>query len=299
MRRRRQHLPDAMHRHRSRLHDDVRRWPLRRQQLLRQTCENCPADCATTTAVCGNGECEAGEETTCFNDCGPDPWTWLADEQAMLTEANNARVNGIPCPGHGVAAHRASRSRSTIRSRRRTREWAWEIRPRRLLHVGDAQACNGRTFAQRSAQGGYITALSAFGFASGTAAAQFFETDMASCPTLMDTRALGGQARRDRGWSARLRAGLPVALRKRASGVARGGPHRVERLRRCRRNGAQAHLAERLEVEARPEPCAASEPEPRNACCTAHHVASNVHGHAVISCVMTRSRSDHQLRTST
>jgi hypothetical protein len=149
-----------------------------------ETCESCPADCATLTAVCGNGACEAGEQDTCFNDCGPDPWTWLADEQAFLTEVNNARVNGTTCPGMGATTAPALTLTAALTPP--AHEWAWEI-GHGNYYMSNAQACNGRTFAQRSAEGGYITALSAFGFASGTAAAQFFETDTASCPTLMDS----------------------------------------------------------------------------------------------------------------
>lgn len=66
-----------------------------------ETCTACPDDCDTTTVVCGNGQCQAGENTvTCMADCGPIPWPagWDQLEQQVLTQINQERANGTNCP---------------------------------------------------------------------------------------------------------------------------------------------------------------------------------------------------------
>lgn len=65
-----------------------------------ETCSTCAADCRTTTNVCGNATCGAGEDgTNCYVDCGPSPWTWEADEADLLAKINSARAVGVSCNG--------------------------------------------------------------------------------------------------------------------------------------------------------------------------------------------------------
>ena len=66
-----------------------------------ETCMACPADCDTTAAVCGNGQCQACEDTvSCMADCGPVPWPaeWAGYEDAVLAAMNRERAAGTDCP---------------------------------------------------------------------------------------------------------------------------------------------------------------------------------------------------------
>jgi hypothetical protein len=150
-----------------------------------ESCTECAADCATQVKVCGNGVCEAGEQTTCFIDCGPDPWTWVSEETSMLAAVNAARTNGTTCPGSGSPTTAPALVLDPTLTQP-ARDWAWQI-GHDGFYMADASACNGESFTQRSNQGDYVTALSGYSFGSGAAAANFFITDTASCPTLMDS----------------------------------------------------------------------------------------------------------------
>jgi hypothetical protein len=90
-----------------------------------ELCGNCEADCKTMVAVCGNGACEAGEAPDCFADCGPTPWTWLAEEQEMLDRINAGRTNGTACPGGSMTTAPAlTRDAALVTT---VHEWVWEL----------------------------------------------------------------------------------------------------------------------------------------------------------------------------
>ena len=110
-----------------------------------ELCVTCMADCRTLAPVCGNGACDAGESPDCYADCGPSPWVWTADEQALLTMINDARVNGTSCPTGGPITSPPLTSNTTLELA--AREWAWE-----RVHqewTGPGGGCNGRSVSDR------------------------------------------------------------------------------------------------------------------------------------------------------
>jgi uncharacterized protein YkwD len=115
-----------------------------------ELCGNCPADCATTTPVCGNAACEPGEAPDCYADCGPTPWTWQSDENALLALVNDARTSGVACPEQKGVVRPALALSDNLRFA--AREWAWEIAHHDHF---SANACNGRTYNERRTAGGF------------------------------------------------------------------------------------------------------------------------------------------------
>lgn len=117
-----------------------------------ELCGNCATDCATTDPVCGNAACEPGEAPDCFADCGPTPWTWTAEETALLGFLNNARASGFECPGGTMEPVPPLTLDTSMLPT--GREWAWEIAHHEFFTNGGA-ACNGRSYSQRRLQGGF------------------------------------------------------------------------------------------------------------------------------------------------
>ena len=134
-----------------------------------EMCKACAADCKTTNNVCGNGQCQAGESPDCYADCGPVPWTWTAQEQALVTRINNARTNGFACPGATTVTRPALALDTTMLNA--SREWSWEI-SHMDFYLNDASSCNGRSLADRKATGGAFTSY-VLGIGSATVDAAF------------------------------------------------------------------------------------------------------------------------------
>ncbi len=111
-----------------------------------ELCVNCPADCMTTAAVCGNGACDPGESPGCVADCGPTPWPWTAEETELLQKINAVRIAGYTCPNGARAPQPAFTSADATAA---AREWAWELAHQKFFMAGGT-VCNGRTFEQRS-----------------------------------------------------------------------------------------------------------------------------------------------------
>jgi len=154
-----------------------------------ELCGNCMTDCAIPTG-CGNGACEIGVEdgTTCPADCGPMPWSWTADEQALETEINNRRVGGVTCPGDGSPRFASALAVGPALLRLGAREYAWEI-AHHQYYPGNSIACNGRTFAQRQTPFGGNGGASYNGLATTTVTAvvNSWAANMNLCPVLMAT----------------------------------------------------------------------------------------------------------------
>ena len=140
-----------------------------------EMCKACASDCNKTAIVCGNGQCQMGESPDCFADCGPTPWTWTTQEQALVTRINNARTNGFACPGSNTVTRPALAVDTTMQAA--SREWAWEI-GHMDFYMADASSCNGRTLADRKATGGNFTSY-VLGVGYGTAD-EAFDAWMAS-----------------------------------------------------------------------------------------------------------------------
>ncbi len=141
----------------------------------------CPADCASTANICGNAMCQAGESPDCFADCGPTPWTWMAEEQQLLTLVNNARTNGTACPGMGSVVRPALVVDPTLSNA--AREWAWEIAHHDYYQAG--AGCSGRTIAQRKIDGNFGGWQLGYGHATVQAAFNSWMASASSCPIVM------------------------------------------------------------------------------------------------------------------
>ena len=118
-----------------------------------ELCSGCATDCSTRDVVCGNGECQAGESPDCYADCGPSPWPWLAEEQALTDEINRRRTTGARCPGD-VADRILPAYAIDLSVQQGPREAAWEIAHHQYF-FNNGDACNGRTFGERVVAYGY------------------------------------------------------------------------------------------------------------------------------------------------
>jgi hypothetical protein len=150
-----------------------------------ELCSNCAPDCATRDLACGNGACEGGEDTTtCFADCGPSPWTWATDEQQLLDMVNAIRTAGLQCPGAPTVtiAPPLALQASFVPS---AHEWAWEVAHQNFVSATGG-ACNGRTFDDRAAAGGYVSFVLSRDHATVEAAVTAWKTSAVLCPIMMN-----------------------------------------------------------------------------------------------------------------
>jgi hypothetical protein len=144
----------------------------------------CMSDCATTAVVCGNAECQAGEDGfNCYADCGPPTWSWETEEVALRTAINAARTGGTSCPGGGGPQFAPALAVDTT-MQPGAREYAWEI-AHHDIHLNDA--CNGRTFAERQAPYGGNGGLSQSVAPTAADAVALWSSDVTLCPVLMLT----------------------------------------------------------------------------------------------------------------
>ena len=150
-----------------------------------ELCGNCMADCATTSVVCGNAQCQPGESPSCFADCGPMPWTWAAEEQQLLTLVQNARTNGTTCPGGSMVTRPAFTVSAAMLPA--AREWVWEMSHHNYFGGANNEACNGRTSAQRQQQGGFGGYVRSAGYATVQDAFNSWITSSTLCPIVMGT----------------------------------------------------------------------------------------------------------------
>ena len=141
-------------------------------------------DCVTTNPVCGNAACDAGESTTCYADCGPQPWTWSSEEQALANLINTTRTTGHTCPGMVFTMRPAMMIVTTHQAS--AREWAWEA-AHHDHYLMSSDACNGRTISQRMAAGGYTGFLAGYNYTDVTMMVEAWKNDMTLCPVLMGT----------------------------------------------------------------------------------------------------------------
>lgn len=149
-----------------------------------ELCGSCMADCATLAIVCGNAECQAGEDgTTCYADCGPPSWPWETEEAALRAEINLARTSGTMCPGDGAPRFASVLAVDTT-MQPGAREYAWEI-AHHEIHTN--MACNGRSFVERQATYGGSGGLSHSTAVSAAAAVASWRATAALCPVLMNT----------------------------------------------------------------------------------------------------------------
>lgn len=142
-------------------------------------------ECNTRSVVCGNGQCDPGEDSDiCGMDCGPTPWTWTAEEAELVSIANMTRTNGYDCGG-GIVIRPALTRLSNLDAG--AREWAWE-NTYQALAAGDS--CNGRTFLDRLGAAGAMPTRYAFVYVSpGTPqdAIDFFVSGATGCRDFMAT----------------------------------------------------------------------------------------------------------------
>lgn len=153
-----------------------------------ESCNACPADCDTRALVCGNGECQAGEnEATCYADCGPDDWyaDWVAIEEETFDLINERRAQGATCPGGQVFAPTAALTLDP------------DLREAARLHSWDTgyddyiahPSCNGRTPWNRAqAQGAeWRSENLARGYSSPTSAVNaWMNSSSGHCEALMN-----------------------------------------------------------------------------------------------------------------
>ncbi len=148
-----------------------------------ELCSSCAADCNSTALVCGNGQCQPGESPDCFADCGPTPWTWTAEEQQLMTLVNNARTGGFTCPGGTAVTRPAYQINAAILPG--AREWVWEMSHHNYFGGNGNASCNGRTTAQREADGGFTGYVRSAGYASVQVAFDNWMNSTTLCPTVM------------------------------------------------------------------------------------------------------------------
>lgn len=156
---------------------------------LGELCGMCQSDCAVSTVVCGNAECQAGEDgTNCFADCGPPNWPWAADETSLLNAVNAARTGGVTCPGD-MNPRTAPAFSSTTSMTIGVREFAWEL-THHMFAMGNGMSCNGRTFIQREQPYGGNGGLSVSGgVTDATMAVNVWKANATLCPILFTTNA--------------------------------------------------------------------------------------------------------------
>lgn len=148
-----------------------------------ELCATC-ADCKTLSQVCGNGACEAGE-ASCYADCGPLPWpsAWQTEAMDMLAALNQARMNGVMCPGSGMVTTAPPLAYDTT-IEPMAREWAWEAAHENWI---PADSCNGRSALDRiiAAGLGSGSAWKVFDAASPADAINMLLVDTTACPNVM------------------------------------------------------------------------------------------------------------------
>lgn len=154
---------------------------------LGELCGMCAGDCAVQTVVCGNGECQTGEDgTNCYADCGPAPWPWTQEETDLLNAVNAARTGGVTCPGD-ASARTAAAFTATTTMTPGTREMAWEL-VHQMGSSANGTSCNGRTFAEREQAYGGNGGLSVYGNVTTSAmAVNVWKSDSTLCPILFTT----------------------------------------------------------------------------------------------------------------
>ena len=158
-----------------------------------ELCSTCPADCATTDPVCGNGACDPGEDSaSCFADCGPTPWTWATDEQQLFDQVNALRTAGFRCPGAAsvTSAPPLAPQASFVPG---AHEWAWEV-AHQSFAVANGGACNGRTFADRSKESGFLSFVLDKDHATAADALAAWKASATLCPLLMNAQRTQGAA---------------------------------------------------------------------------------------------------------
>jgi hypothetical protein len=155
---------------------------------LGEMCGMCGGDCAVKTVVCGNGECQTGEDgTTCYADCGPPTWPWTQEETSLLNAVNAARTGGVTCPGDAMPRTAAAFTATTAMTVG-VREMAWE-HVHQQFSSPNGTSCNGRTFIEREQTYGGNGGLSVYGnVADATTAVNVWKADSTLCPILMTAK---------------------------------------------------------------------------------------------------------------
>jgi uncharacterized protein YkwD len=152
-----------------------------------ELCGNCAGDCATTSVVCGNAQCQPGESPDCYADCGPVPWTWSAEEQQLITLINNARTTGFACPNAASVTRPALTVDTSMTGG--AREWAWEMAHSDYFG-STADGCNGRTYVQRKLDGGNFTGyVRSRGYGTVQLAFDAWMASATQCPIVMSANA--------------------------------------------------------------------------------------------------------------
>ncbi len=142
------------------------------------------ADCATLAVVCGNAECQTGEDgTTCYADCGPPSWPWETEESALRAAINMARTGGTTCSGDAAARFASALAVDTT-MQPGAREYAWEI-AHHEFHMN--MACNGRSFVERQATYGANGGLSHPLAVTAAGAVASWSASSTLCPVMMTT----------------------------------------------------------------------------------------------------------------
>jgi hypothetical protein len=147
-----------------------------------ELCAAC-ADCKTREPVCGNGACDPGEAPACVDDCGPDPWMWTAQEQQLVDLVNAARTGGTQCPNGALATAPALTFEPGFTPQ--AHEWVWEIAHQDFV-AGGGGACNGRTFADRMAAGGFVSFVLGKDHATVDETIAAWKASATLCPILMN-----------------------------------------------------------------------------------------------------------------
>ena len=151
-----------------------------------ESCTSCASDCMTTTAVCGNGVCDPGEDSaSCMPDCGPTPWPFAQLETDFLTEVNIQRQAGTACPGamSGTVVAAFSVNPSDPAPARHN---AWEI-AHDNNSLATTKTCSGAEMAATFVNpAGYSVAIWGWNYGSGKAAADGLVAAANTCPILMD-----------------------------------------------------------------------------------------------------------------
>jgi hypothetical protein len=160
-----------------------------------ELCKQCGSDCATLADVCGNGECSTTEDSTsCYADCGPTPWPWIADDQALFNEINLARTGGTMCPGDSMPRFAPAfvADNSILPG---AREYAWEIAHHDFA-APDASACNGRTFGDRATPYGAAGAMAliAVGVVAPASVVGAWKNSSTLCPQILMNTGMTGLA---------------------------------------------------------------------------------------------------------
>ncbi len=157
-----------------------------------ELCSSCAADCNTTAAVCGNGQCQAGESPDCFADCGPTPWTWAAEEAQLLALVQNARTSGFACPSMTSVTRPAFTVSAALLPP--AREWVWEMSHHNYFGTTAQASCNGRSAAQREADGGFTGYVRSAGYDTVQAAFNAWMASASQCPIVMSTASMAAIA---------------------------------------------------------------------------------------------------------